>query len=398
MKKMYGKTKMLTKTLTLCCASALLIAGTAATSDAAGITVYKDGDKYVKMGGRIQLQYHYVNPDMSSSSDDLFFRRLRPYIEGSIHKDWKGKFQMDFGKAEGENEVAVKDAYMQYLGFSNMKLTIGNANFPFSRELLTSSKKQHLVERTFVGDHNYGTPDRNAGVHLTGHAMEDKMLTWGVSASVAEIDPDNKKLDFDTPVNRNDDFNQGWMFGGRIDYHPFGLLKFEQGDFKRETKATIGIAAYTWSNDDDNNTYTDASGLCTGSKCDVDKATGFEISGAFRGYGISVDVQYNIIKPELIDNTVSSGIYRNGETDLKNWAIEGGYMFSGNMFEIGAGYQSQDADGYSDKWTRTSFFGNWFITKNHDIKTQLTYRIGKTLDGVKNNDVDEIFLQAQYVF
>lgn len=331
---------MLTKTLTLCCASALLIAGTAATSDAAGITVYKDGDKYVKMGGRIQLQYHYVNPDMSSSSDDLFFRRLRPYIEGSIHKDWKGKFQMDFGKAEGENEVAVKDAYMQYLGFSNMKLTIGNANFPFSRELLTSSKKQHLVERTFVGDHNYGTPDRNAGVHLTGHAMEDKMLTWGVSASVAEIDPDNKKLDFDTPVNRNDDFNQGWMFGGRIDYHPFGLLKFEQGDFKRETKATIGIAAYTWSNDDDNNTYTDASGLCTGSKCDVDKATGFEISGAFRGYGISVDVQYNIIKPELIDNTVSSGIYRNGETDLKNWAIEGGYMFSGNMFEIGAGYQS----------------------------------------------------------
>ncbi|MBW2506468.1 MAG: hypothetical protein JRD19_05320 [Deltaproteobacteria bacterium] len=398
MKKMYGKTKMLTKTLTFCCASALLLAGTAATSDAAGITVYKDGDKYVKMGGRIQLQYHYVNPDIGSSSDDLFFRRLRPYIEGSIHKDWKGKFQMDFGKAEGENEVAVKDAYMQYLGFSNMKLAIGNANFPFSRELLTSSKKQQLVERTFVGDHNYGTPDRNAGVHLTGHAMENKILTWGVSASAAEIDPDNKKLDFDTPVNRNDDFNQGWMIGGRIDYHPFGLLKFEQGDFKRETKATLGIAAYTWSNDDDNNTYTDASGLCTGSKCDVDKATGFEISGAFRGYGISVDAQYNIIKPELIDNTVSSGIYRNGETDLKNWAIEGGYMFSGNTFEIGAGYQSQDTDGYSDKWTRTSFFGNWFITKNHDIKTQLTYRIGKNLDGVKDNDVAEIFLQAQYVF
>ena len=42
--------------------------------------------------------------------------------------------------------------------------------------------------------------------------------------------------------------------------------------------------------------------------------------------------------------------------------------------------------------------GNWFITKNHDIKTQLTYRIGKNLDGVKDNDVDEIFLQAQYVF
>ena len=390
---------MLTKTLTLCCVTALLTGGIAATSDAAGITVYKDGDKYVKMGGRIQLQYHYINPDMGSSSDDLFFRRLRPYVEGSIHKDWKGKFQMDFGKADGENEVAVKDAYMQYLGFSNMKLTIGNANFPFSRELLTSSKKQQLVERTFVGDHNYGTPDRNAGVHLTGHALEGEKLTWGASASSAEIDPDNKKLDFDTPVNRNDDFNQGWMIGGRVDYHPFGLLKFEQGDFKREIKATIGVAAYHWSNDDDNNTYTDAAGLCIGSgKCDVDKVTGFEISTAFRGYGLSIDAEYNILKPELVDQSFTGGIYQNGETDLKNWAIEGGYMFTGNMFEIGAGYQSQDADGYSDKWTRTSFFSNWFITKNHDIKTQLTYRIGKNVDGVKDNDVDEIFLQAQYVF
>ena len=399
MKKICRKTKMLTKKLTLYCTTALLIGGIAATSDAAGITVYKDGDKYVKMGGRIQLQYHYFNPDMGSSSDDLFFRRLRPYIEGSIHKNWKGKFQMDFGKAEGENEVAVKDAYMQYHGFNNMKLTLGNANFPFSRELLTSSKKQQLVERTFVGDHNYGTPDRNAGVHLTGYAMEGKKLTWGASVSSAEIDPDNKKLDFDTPVNRNDDFNQGWMVGGRVDYHPFGMLKFEQGDFKREGKATIGVAAYHWANDDDNNTYTDDAGLCTGpGKCDVDKVTGFEISTAYRGYGISIDAEYNILKPDLVDKSFTDGIYQNGETDLKNWAIEGGYMFSGNMFEIGAAYQNQDADGYADKWTRTSFFGNWFITKNHDIKTQLTYRIGKNVDGVKDKDVDEIFLQAQYVF
>jgi hypothetical protein len=399
MKKMYRKTKLTSKTLLVGCAAVMLIGSLAATSHAAGITVYKDGDKYVKMGGRIQLQYHYVNPDSGDSEDEVFFRRLRPYIEGSIHKDWKGKFQMDFGKAEGENEVAIKDAYLQYSGMDNIKVTIGNANFPFSRELLTSSKKQQLVERTFVGDHNYGTPDRNAGIHLTGHAMEGKKLTWGASATSAEIDPDNKKLDFDTPVNRNDDFNQGWMIGGRIDYHPFGLLKFEQGDFKRDTKATIGVGAYHWSNDDDNNTNTDASGFCTNSsKCDVDKVTGFEISGAFRGYGVSIDAEYNILKPELVDKSITGGIYQNGETDLKNWAIEGGYMFSGNMFEVGAAYQSQDADNYEDKWNRTSFFANWFITKNHDIKTQLTYRIGKNLDGIKNNDVNELFLQAQYVF
>ena len=399
MKKIYQKAKVLNKLFIYAFTTSILFAGNPSDSEAAGVTVYKQDDKYVKIGGRIQLQYHYTDPDDGESSDDLFFRRLRPYIEGSIHKDWKGKFQMDFGKAEGENEVAIKDAYMQYKGFNNMKLTVGNANFPFSRELLTSSKKQQLVERTFVGDHNYGTPDRNAGVHFSGHAMEEKKLTWGASIAASDIDPDNKKLDFDTPVNRNDDFNQGWMLGGRIDYHPFGMLKFEQGDFKRKTKATIGIAAYYWGNDDDNNSYTAADGTCTNSsKCDLDKATGFEISAAYRGHGISIDAQYNMLKPELIDSTITSGIYQNGEADLKNWAIEGGYMFSGNMFEIGAGYQDQDADGYADNWTRTSFFANWFITKNHDIKTQLTYRIGKNKDGVTDNDVDEIFLQAQYVF
>jgi hypothetical protein len=130
----------------------------------------------------------------------------------------------------------------------------------------------------------------------------------------------------------------------------------------------------------------------------VDEATGFEISGAYRGHGISIDAEYNIFKTELVDDSFTGGIYEDGETDLENWAIEGGYMFSGNMFEIGAGYQSQDADNYDEEWTRTSFFVNWFITKNHDIKTQFTYRIGENKDGVNNNDVDEVFLQAQYVF
>lgn len=393
MKKRYAA-----KILTLGATTALLLAGFVATSDAAGVTVYKEGDKYVKMGGRIQLQYHYTDPDGDDSDDEIFFRRLRTYIEGSIHKDWKGKFQMDFGKAEGENEVAIKDAYMQYKGFNNMKVTVGNANFPFSRELLTSSKKQQLVERTFVGDHNYGTPDRQAGIHLTGHAMENSLLTWGASIAAADIDPDVKKLDFDTPVNKNNDFNQGWIYGGRVDFHPFGLLKFEQGDFKRETKATIGAAAFGWTNDDDNNSFTDGTGTSTSSKkADVGKVTGFEISAAFRGAGVSVDAEYNIFKTDTVDSGFTGGIYKNGSTDLENWAIEGGYTLPNNMLEFGAGYQSQDADGYSDEWTRLSFFVNWFI-KKHDIKTQLTYRIGENLNGTKGADGDEIFLQAQYVF
>ena len=359
----------------------------------AGGTVYKgDNGEYVKIGGRRQLQYHHDDPNTGSSSDDVIFRRLRPYVEGSLHPDWKGKFQLDYGKAEDDNEVAIKDAYMQYKGYDNMKVTFGNANFPFSREFLTSSKKQQLVERTFVGDHNYGTPDRNIGLHLTGNSA-DKKITWGASATSASIDPDNSKLDFDTPVNEKGDWNEGWMVGGRVDFHPFGLLKFSQGDFKGETKATIGVAAFTWSNDDDNNT--NAPG-CT-SKCDVDSVTGYEVSGAFRIGGFSVDAQYNMFDAETTESGISNGIYVNGDTELENWAIEGGYMVVPNKFEIVAGYQSQDADGYATEWTRTSLGANYFI-KKHDIKIQASWRMNEDVDGTSGNDLDEFFLQTQYVF
>ncbi|MEN8131051.1 MAG: porin [Pseudomonadota bacterium] len=361
----------------------------------AGMTVYEEGEKYLKIGGRIQLQYHYEDPDGGEKTDELFFRRLRPYIEGSLYKDWKGKIQWDMGKAGDSNEIAVKDAYLQYMGFSGLKLTVGNAKIPFSREFLTSSKKQQLVERTFVGDHNYGTPDRSVGIHVTGH-NESKNLTFGASIASASIDPDNKKLDFDSPINKNSDFNEGWIYGGRIDFHPFGKLKFSQGDFKREMKATIGLAAFQWSNDDDVSGVDDA-GNDPAKKADVDKVTGYEISAAFRAAGLSIDAQYNLFDSELVQPGITSGLYKNSGTDLENWAVEGGYMVLPSRLEIVAGYQWQDADNYDEEWTRISFGANWFLHK-HDIKLQATYRISDNKDGQDGKDEDELFVQAQYVF
>ena len=362
---------------------------------AAGVTVYKDGDKYVKMGGRIQVQYHNQDPDNGDETDELFLRRFRPYIEGSIHKDWKGKFQFDFGKADDGNEVAVKDAYMEYKGFEGVKVSLGNVKTSFSREFLTSSKKQQLVERSFVGDHNYGTPDRSLGLHLKG-TTGDK-LTWGATLAEANIDPDAKKLDFDTPVNKNDDFNEGFVYAARADFHPLGILKMSQGYFGEETKATIGIAAYGWSNDDDNNTYTTGGVSTSATKADIDEATGFEMSGAVRIAGVSVDAQYNKISADTVDGNFTGGLYENGSTDLDNWAVEGGYMVMPSKLELVAGYQSQDADNYGTEWTRSSLGANWYLHK-HDIKLQTTFRQNKDKDGVKGNDEDEFFVQAQYVF
>ena len=378
------------KTIAVAVAAALGGLGFAGASQAGGVT-YKDGDKFVKLGGRIQVQYHYQDPDSGDSTDELFFRRLRPFIEGSLHPQWKGKFQFDMGSASGDNELAIKDAYVQYTGYEAFTVTLGNKGFPFSREYVTSSKFQQFVERTFVGDHNFGTPEWNLGVHLDG--KRDK-LTWGLSLVEADIDPDNSKVDFDTPVNKNADFNQGWMVGGRVDFHPFGILKFSQGDFAREQKLALGLAAYTWSNDDDvaNNTTTPPV-----VDTDVDSVNGYEVSGAYRNMGISIDAEYNRIDAELKDGTVTAGLYKRGETTLDQWMVKGGYMVMPGTLELVAGYESQDADNYAESWDRYSFGVNWFVHR-HDVKYQLTYRQNNNKDGVNGNDETEVFAQAQFVF
>jgi len=380
----------------------MAVALSASSSDASGITVYKDGDKYLKMGGRIQLQFHSENPNNDEVSDTVFFRRLRPYIEGSVHKDWVGKFQWDMG----QGEFSVKDAYFKYKGVKDLKVTIGNAQFPFSRESMSSSKTQQLVERTFVGDHNFGTPERNAGLFLH-YGLADGMVELHAAGGSASIDPDAGKLDFDTPISADADFNQGLIYGGRIDFHPLGKLKMAQGDFKGEPKATISVAAFQWSNDDDNNTRTNALGqadddittavIDATKKPDMDNVNGFEVSAGLRGYGLSVDAEYNLFQAELIDDTYTGGLFKNGETDLKNWAVEGGYMVIPKTLELVAGYEALDADNYAKLWTRTSVGANWFIAEQ-DIKLQATYRMGSNLKGVKDADANELFVQAQYVF
>lgn len=365
---------------------ALGMCGLVLDSAMAGGLKYSSDDAYLKLGGRIQLQYHYTDPDSGDSSDDLLFRRLRPYIEGSLHKDWKGKWQFDLGKGK----IEIKDAYAQYTGFPLATVSLGNKAFPFSREFLTSSKKQQLVERTFVGDHNYGTPDRQVGLHLAGGLIED-MLRWDLSAAMGAVDPGNSKLDFDSvaSLNSGDDWIEGRMIGGRVELFPLGYFKPEQGDFKGDFRVALGAAAFTWQNDDD---------AMADEGENVDDVTGFEVGAALRGLGASLDAQYNSFDASLIDGEAGMhGIYKDGDTTLENYAVEGGFMVWPRTIEVVAGYQAQDADGYADEWTRTSFGLNWFL-KKQDVKCQLTYRMGENKDGKAGKDVDEIFLQYQYVF
>lgn len=363
----------------------------------ARVTVYQDGEKTVTVGGTIQVQYHLADPSEGESSDRLFLRRLMPFIEGTLHEDWMGRFQIDFGNARDSNEVVINDAYMRYRGLEAFRVTVGNLKFPFSREILSASAQRQLVETTFSGNRNYGTPARNLGVHLTGGFDADH-FTWGASLASATLEPDVTKVRFGSPANQESDFNEGFMFGGRLDWHPLGYMGFNQGDFNKETRLTVGLAAYAWNNDGDNNTFTDSSGSSTSTtRADIDNVAGIEVSGAFKGGGFYFDSEYNKFLADTVDNSFAGGIFVNGSTDLTNWHLRGGYMIIPNGLDLVLAYQRQNADGYDRGWNRASIGSNWYI-RGQDIKLQLAYQVGSNLNGVDGKDQNDLYFQAQFVF
>ena len=365
----------------------------------AGVVVYEEGDKKVELGGRIQIQYINVDSEDGDSRDQVFFRRLRPYIAGTVSKDWWGKLQFDLGKSVDGNEVAIKDAYMQYKGWDNMTLTIGNSKTPFSREFLASSKRQQTVERGFVGDHNFGSPDRQLGFKLEGH-NESKKVTWAAAVGAEHVDPDARRIDFDTPVNNAADWNEGLVVAGRVDWHPKGFVKFDQGDFHSdETRYNFSLGFFSWENDGDNNTYTDSiTGLSTSSsKADLDRADGLEVSAGIRGHGFSADAEYLLVSGDTVDSTFTGGAFFDGSTELERYQVEGGYMLTGNKIELAGKLQSMDADNFQTAWEATEVGLNYFWNK-HKVKVQFTYRMGKNAFGVEGDDLDSAFMQWQFVF
>lgn len=387
--------------LLMTCVAAVTLASAAN----AGIKVYEDGDKFIEIGGRIQFQYLYTRDKPaegdSESEDVWWFRRLRPYIAGSVTKDWNGKIQFDFGKSLDADEVAVKDAYMQYTGFKNHKLFIGNSKTPFSREFLASSKRQQTVERIFVGQHNFGNPDRMLGFRLDGH-NNNKKLAWKLAFGGENHDPDVRRVDMDSPVQDQSDWNEGLVYAARIDFFPWGAIPYDQADFKREPiKAGFAAAVFGWNDDGDVNTHTeniDGVETCTSeSKCDLDNSSGWELSAGLRGRGFSVDLEYNQIVADLIDRSFTGGLYVDGSSTLKKWQLEAGYMLANVPLELVWKHDSFDADGFDRKWEGDDLALNYFFNK-HKAKVQFVYRLGRNVLGVDGDDRDTFIMQWQFVF
>lgn len=365
-------------------------------------TIYSDDERRVDLSGRAHLQYSIRDPDNGERTDDIGFRRLRVELDASIAKNWDAQIEWDFGEGDsldtdaGESNGELIDGYIEYTTASGRVLRWGHTRVvQFSRSDLTSSNYAHQVERSLVGNNNSGVPGRQTGVGWYGEREDDTKFIWDLGAAFAEIDPDNRQIDFDTEVNSEAENSEGLLIGGRVQYFPQGYFTAQQDNFSGKSQWGFALAAFNWNNDGDQE------GLDPDDP-DIDNVTGYEVSGAYRGHGWSIDAQYNKFSAEAVTADLGKiggdTIFEaNGDANLDVYALEAGYMVIPEKLQVALAYAVQDAVPYADEFTQAQIGATYYV-KRHDIKFQATYRLEESVDGAIGNDIDTLFVQAQYLY
>jgi phosphate-selective porin OprO/OprP len=174
-----------------------------------GIELKRKDDAFqVKVGGRIHLDWGFIDPDSSLENnenngaygdnalkgDGVEFRRARLFVEGKFYERFKAKAQYDFAGGE----VGFKDVY---LGIEDLPLvgdlTIGQFKEPFSLEELDSSNYITFMERSLATV--AFAPSRKTGIGL-GNAVLDKRMTWAAGLFYGDTDDDGDS-NFDDVTN-----------------------------------------------------------------------------------------------------------------------------------------------------------------------------------------------------
>lgn len=135
-----------------------------------------DGNFKIKMGGRIQYDMVFINQDDSlnsnfDASNGVEFRRARLYTSGTVYRNIKFKFQMDFAGGV----AVIKDAYLQLTKIPLVgNIRAGNFKEPFGLTMITSSNNITEMERSLA---NAFDNDRDLGFMLFNQHF-DKRLSW----------------------------------------------------------------------------------------------------------------------------------------------------------------------------------------------------------------------------
>jgi hypothetical protein len=371
---------------------------------------YDETDRWLDFGILVQAEYIHNSPSNGQDTQFLFFRRLRPTIMGGIG-DWQGILQMDFGAGENGTSYAttVRWVNFQYTGFHQAHATFGSFKPWFSRELITLGPHLQTIERSPVGDTNYGNPDYMIGA-AWDQMLENRKVAYYASVGLQDHQQGVTQMQMRSPANAASGANQGVLATGRLDFYPLGEMPYDprplhapppiaynRGDFHTDAwRVIVSTAMYGWWNDGTSNPFT-VNGVSTSTtQADLDRAFGVEVSGGLRGFGVSADAEYQFVRGDLLDPTYTGGLYVGGRSNLHKFSVTGGYMLPRNVELVGA-WSVVDATGFQRGLTETKVGVNWYVMK-YAVRFSADYSFVNNMNGTPGNNIGVTRALAQFVW
>lgn len=188
-----------------------------------------------KLRGRVELDTAFfdVRRGTRDFSNGIELRRARLGMEGKMFTDWGYRLEADVASAGRDDsagsEVDVKDAYLQYLGFENVAITLGQHKTPNGLDQLTSSSSLMFLERASFSEAFFDRKNAGGDFKLgisARYAANDLTVTGGVFGE-------------NTTITGASGADEGYGVHGRVTFAPVNtdaaLIHVGASGFWRDT-------------------------------------------------------------------------------------------------------------------------------------------------------------------
>jgi len=143
----------------------------------------KDGaekDAKLDLGVVLMWDYDQFNGVHLGSAKECYqvaneteLRRARIDLKSAIDKDWEAKLELGFEDEGSAPEIG--DAYIAFIGWNDLTVTVGQTKEPFGLEELTSSSCIAMIERSMAT--SAFAPGYHPGLGLSG---DRGSITWAI--------------------------------------------------------------------------------------------------------------------------------------------------------------------------------------------------------------------------
>ena len=306
-----------------------------------GILVFQNKEANYKMWFDVRIQgdaavYFGYDKNLTSIGNGMSLRRTRFAVKTQIDENWYGEFDTDWTSGVPE----IKDAILEYTGFDNLSIKMGNFKENFSIQRNTTSRHLQFMERPMVTSL---APSRHLGINVN----YKHPLVWASAGIFGPELKSSEEMGLMEDGNKDFGYNEGLSYTGKVVLRP--LHKMDNASLHigaavsyREPKLTSTdgyfVARYSTRN---------STNINRKKFLDTDDMKGLENELA---YTFELAGHYEGLRYEAAYIARTAYLTEKGAQTADGWYVQAGYLLFG-------GKQNYDAGGA--KYTRVKRGQKW---------------------------------------